>query len=78
MTAERGDIHLRLRCCRASIARIGRMTPNGAAVDQMRQLMEGGVDIGRLMIVGAALLALGAAGFACSMLALRRGFASEQ
>ncbi|MFN7932933.1 MAG: ABC transporter permease [Bryobacteraceae bacterium] len=60
-----------------TIARIGRMTPNGAAVDQMRKLMEGDADPQRLLIVAAALLALGAIGFTLSMLALRRGFASE-
>ncbi|MBS1829689.1 MAG: ABC transporter permease [Acidobacteria bacterium] len=61
----------------ASIARIGRMTPNGAAVDQMRHLIEGDADPWRLLTVAAALLALGAVGFALSMLALRRGFAAE-
>jgi ABC-type multidrug transport system permease subunit len=60
-----------------TIARIGRMTPNGAAVDQLRHLMEGDADPQRLLTVAAALLALGAVCFALSMLALRRGFAAE-
>ncbi|MBL8176867.1 MAG: ABC transporter permease [Bryobacterales bacterium] len=59
----------------ASIARIGRLTPNGAAVEQMRHLMAGPVG-GDLFVVGAALLCLGGAGFALSLRALRRGFAA--
>lgn len=60
-----------------SIARIGRITPNGAAVEQLRKLLEGGVDPQRLLLVAAALLLLGIAGLALSMRALRRGFAAE-
>ena len=60
-----------------SIARIGRITPNGAAVEQLRKLMDGGVDPQRLLLVAAALLLLGMAGLGLSIRALRRGFAAE-
>jgi len=61
----------------ASVARIGRLTPNGAAVDQMRKLMEGEADPQRLLMAAGGLLALGTVGFALSLRRLRRGFAAE-
>jgi ABC-type multidrug transport system permease subunit len=61
-----------------SVARIGRITPNGAAVDQMRKLMEGTADPQTLFTVAAALLLLGAVAFLLSMRALKRGFATEK
>lgn len=61
----------------ASVARIGRLTPNGAAVEQMRKLMEGEANAASLLVVAGGLLALGAVSFAFSLRALRRGFAAE-
>lgn len=58
-------------------ARIGKLTPNGAAVAQLRAFTEGGFDSARLLSAGAGLLLLGCAGFLLSLLALRRGFAAR-
>jgi ABC-type Na+ efflux pump permease subunit len=57
-----------------SVARVGRLTPNGAAVEQMRALIEGRVNPTALAVTAAALLAMGAVTFGLSVLVLRRGF----
>jgi ABC-type multidrug transport system permease subunit len=60
-----------------SIARVGRLTPNGAAVEQMRALIEGRVNPVALGITAAALAAMGAVALGVSVLAIRRGFGAR-
>jgi len=60
-----------------SIAWVGRLTPNGAAVEQMRALIEGRVNPAALALTATCLLAMGLATFSLSVLALRRGFGTR-
>lgn len=60
-----------------ALARIGRLTPNGAAVEQMRAIADGRFDWTTFAVTAAALTLLGLAAFAISLAALRRGFGLE-
>ncbi len=57
------------------LARIGRRTPNGWALVQLRQILEGTVVPTQLAMAAAMLLAVGAAAFLLAARRLRRGFA---
>jgi ABC-type Na+ efflux pump permease subunit len=58
----------------AGLARIGRMTPNGWAVTQLKAMLWGGIDPGALAGAFAALLAVGLVAFLISAARMARGF----
>lgn len=59
------------------LARIGRLTPNGFALEQVKRILQGAADPATLLVGSAALLALGAAAFLLMTRRLRRGFAVD-
>ena len=59
----------------AWMARIGRLTPNGLAVTQFREILTGSADPHRLLTVAAVLLAITAVAFLLVVRQMRRGFA---
>ena len=58
-----------------SLARIGRWTPNGWALVQLKAILAGTAEPGRLALYGAGLAAVGAAAFLLASRRLSRGFA---
>jgi len=59
----------------ASLARIGRLTPNGWALTRLRELLDGAVDPMRLALTGALLALVAAAAFLLAARRLRYRFA---
>jgi ABC-2 type transport system permease protein len=59
----------------ASLARIGRLTPNGWALAQLRELLDGAADPMRLAMSGALLATIAAAAFLLAARRLRYRFA---
>lgn len=57
------------------LARIGRLTPNGFALEQVKRILQGAADPATLLIGSATLLAVGAAAFLLMTRRLGRGFA---
>ena len=57
------------------LASVGRWTPNGWALEQLKAILAGGVDMGGLSAAFIGLAVLGAVAFVLSSRSLRRGFA---
>lgn len=57
------------------LASVGRWTPNGWALEQLKAILAGGVDMGGLSAAFIGLAVLGAVAFVLSSRRLRRGFA---